>query len=569
MRNVANFWHRPTLAGVVSAAVVVGVAGTIPSAGPALETASASGPFRTDASHSRAVLSGEWGDDDTGEDEKASALTGYWRADEDLGSLYWVAKHYGAHQAWTQDDPYGRKVTGKDVTVAVIDTGVSPVPGLDTEGKVVNGPDLSFESQAEGTRYLDGYGHGTHMAAIIAGRDSELRASNEHDATLFAGVAPDAQILNMKVAAADGGADVSQVVAAIDWVVQHRRDNGMDVRVINLSYGTRSLQSYELDPLAHAVENAWRAGIVVVVAAGNDGLDVQTLTMPAMDPYVLAVGAVDHRGTGDPQDDVVAAFTNAGNDGRRPDLLAPGKSLVSLRVPGSVADLEHPEGMVTGDADERLFRGSGTSQAAAVVSGAVALILQDRPELTPDQVKAILESTATPLKLNPDPAMGAGVLDIQRAIAVNTPEPSSVRQTWPASTGLGTLEASRGDEHVVDPENGVMLTGEVDALGAPWDARSWSSASAAGAAWSGGDWNARSWSGSDWSARSWSGAAWAARSWSGESWSGSDWQARSWSSDEWNARSWSGIDWLARSWSEAAWVARSWSGDDWATTSSR
>jgi serine protease AprX len=523
--------------GAAVAALAVGTAAVTPvpeqaAASPVIDTSSASAPAAA------TVLDGEWGDDDTREDEQASQATGHWRADEDQGSLYWVAKNYGAHQAWTQDDPYGRKVTGKGVTVAVIDTGVSPVPGLDTAGKVVNGPDLSFESQVEGTRYLDGYGHGTHMAGIIAGRDAELRQGNEHDARLFAGVAPDAQILNMKVAAADGGTDVSQVVAAIDWVVQHRRDNGMDVRVINLSYGTRSLQSYELDPLAHAVENAWRAGIVVVVAAGNDGLSQPSLTMPAVDPYVLAVGAVDHRGTPDPQDDVVASFTNGGSDTRRPDLLAPGKSLVSLRVPGSVADEGHPEGMVTGDQDARLFRGSGTSQAAAVVSGAAALLLQDRPELTPDQIKAILESTAAPLKQNPHPAMGAGVLDIQRALAANTPDAAAVRQSWPVSTGLGTLEASRGGEHVVDPSNGAVLSGEVDALGTPWDARSWSTASAAGTAWSGGDWNARSWSGGDWSARSWSG-------------------------DQWEARSWSDLDWHARSWSEAAWVARSWSGDEW------
>ena len=510
------------------------------------------------------ILEDEWGDDDSQEDEQASR-TGTWQAGADQGSLHWITRTYGAQQAWTQDDPYGRKVTGKGVTVAVIDTGVAPVPGLDGAGKVVNGPDLSFESQADGTRYLDGYGHGTHMAGIVAGRDTSVQAGNEHDATKFVGVAPDARILNMKVGAADGGVDVTQVIAAIDWIVQHRRDNGMNVRVINLAYGTGSLQPYELDPLAHAVENAWRKGIVVVVAAGNDGLTTPRLTMPAMDPYVIAVGAVDHRGTADQADDVVADFTNGGSSIRRPDLLAPGKSVVSLRVPGSRADVGHPEWLVVGDSDQRFFRGSGTSQATAVVSGAVALLLQDKPTLTPDQVKFLLKSTAVPLKVNPHPSMGAGVINLNRAVSVPAYYIPPARQTWPVSTGLGSLEASRGGEHVVDPATGAMLTGEVDALGTLWDARRWSTASAAGTAWTGGDWNARSWSGSDWSARSWSGAAWAARSWSGHSWAGSDWQARSWSSDVWDARSWSGSDWNARSWSQSAWVARSWSGDDWAT----
>ena len=514
------------------------------------------------------MLDGEWGDDDSREDEHASADTGSWDPDKDQGSLSWITKHYRAQQVWSYEDPYGRDVTGNGVTVAVIDTGVAPVPGLDTPGKVINGPDLSFESQADGTRYLDGYGHGTHMAGIIAGRDTGCGDSGGEDgegskAEPFCGMAPDARILNVKVGAADGGADVTQMIAAIDWVVQHRNDNGMNVRVLNLSYGTESLQSYELDPLAHAVENAWRHGIVVVAAAGNNGLATQSLTMPAVDPYVLAVGAVDHWGTSNPDDDVVADFTNGGNAARRPDLLAPGKSVVSLRVPGSYVDVGHPEGLVTGDAEQRFFRGSGTSQAAAVVSGTVALLLQDRPWLKPDQVKRLLRTTATPLDENPHPAMGAGVLDIRRAADASTPGASTSTQTWPASTGLGTLEESRGGEHVVDPENGAVLVGETDALGNPWDARRWSTASTAGSAWTGGEWNGQVWSGDGWSAQSWSGPAWAARRWSGISWSGLDWSARRWSTDYWSARRWSGEDWQARRWSEAAWLARRWSGDDW------
>ena len=201
-------------------------------------------------------------------------------------------------------------------------------------------------------------------------------------------MAPDAKLLNMKVGAADGGADVSQVIAALDWVVEHRKDHGMNVRVVNLAYGTESAQPWQVDPLARAVENAWNAGLVVVTAAGNDGLDAPSLLMPAVDPHVLAVGAVDNVGTPTTADDVVADFTSGGNETRRPDVLAPGKSVVSLRVPGSYVDDQHPEGLVTGDDSERFFRGSGTSQATAVVSGEVALLLSARPSLTPDQVKA-------------------------------------------------------------------------------------------------------------------------------------------------------------------------------------
>jgi serine protease AprX len=502
-----------------------------------------------------ALNESSWGDDDTREDEDASARSGAWNASQDLGSLYSLTSASGAREVWARADTAGRALTGEGVGVALVDTGIAPVAGLDAPGKVVNGPDLSFESQAEGTRHVDGYGHGTHMAGIIAGHDAD--GAGLPSPSAFAGVAPGARLVNVKVGAADGGADVSQIIAAIDWVVAHRNDDGLNIRVINLSYGTASAQHYTLDPLAHAVENAWRHGIVVVVAAGNDGGE-SPLTMPAADPYVVAVGAVDHNGTADVSDDTVAEFTNPGNAQRRPDLVAPGKSVVSLRVPGSTADLEHPEGLITGDVDGRYFRGSGTSQAAAVVSGSVALLLQHHPELTPDQVKSVLTTTARPLA-QATPAQGAGVLDIAAAVDAAAPSPTAAAQTWPVATGLGSLDASRGGSHVADPETGVVLTGEVDALGSPWDARRWSTASAQGTAWNGGEWNARRWSGDAWSGGSWTAGSWLGASWTGSSWTGTDWQARRWSSDVWAARRWSGTDWEARRWSEASWLARRWS----------
>ncbi|MEX0667061.1 MAG: S8 family serine peptidase, partial [Acidimicrobiia bacterium] len=168
---------------------------------------------------------------------------------------------------------WSRGYTGEGVTVALIDTGVVPVNGLMGEGKVVNGPDLSFDGPNENLRYLDLFGHGTHMAGIIAGRDNgaptDLSAnSGGRD---FLGVAPGAQILNIKVGDAIGSSDVSQVIAGLNWVVTHRNDAGMNVRVMNLAYGIDSATDHQVDALAYAVEAAWKAGIVVVVAAGNDG----------------------------------------------------------------------------------------------------------------------------------------------------------------------------------------------------------------------------------------------------------------------------------------------------------
>ena len=288
--------------------------------------------------------------------------------------------------------------TGAGVDVAMIDTGVSPVEGLATQGKIINGPDLSFESQAPNLANLDTNGHGTFMAGLIVGHYSNLTAPYaDAPVSEYRGVAPDARIVSLKVGGADGGVDVSQVIAAIDWVVQHKNDNGMHIRVLNLSYGTDSTQPESVDPLSYVVEQAWKAGIVVVAAAGNTGYQTGSgapgLADPAYNPFVIGVGGYDTNGTATATDDTMGAYSasGAGCFGcRRPDFVAVGSHLQGLRVPNSYVDLNHPEG----DLGDRYFRGSGTSEAAAITSGAIASILQKYPNMTPDQVKAFIRSDA-------------------------------------------------------------------------------------------------------------------------------------------------------------------------------
>lgn len=167
------------------------------------------------------------------------------------GSMYWVAQAAtGAASFW--DDGY----IGTGIDVAVIDSGVVPVNGLTYPGKVINGPDLSFESQAENLIYQDTFGHGTHMAGMIAGHDDRASEVKRGNTAHFLGMAPGARIVNVKVADSAGAVDVTQMIAAIDWVVQHRNDNGMNIRVLNLSYGTDGFQNYAIDPLTDAVERA-------------------------------------------------------------------------------------------------------------------------------------------------------------------------------------------------------------------------------------------------------------------------------------------------------------------------
>ena len=299
---------------------------------------------------------------------------------------------YGVGQEVTGAGEYWNDgFRGQGVDVALIDSGVAAVDGLNAPGKVLHGPDLSFESQQDEFRHHDTFGHGTHMAGIIAGRDTATpqpvqKGVQDH----FVGVAPQARVTSLKVADSHGNTDVSQVLAAIDWVVQHRRDPGMNIRVLNLSFGTDGVQDYRFDPLTYAAEVAWRSGIVVVVAAGNRGDGSEKLDNPAYDPFVLAVGGADGRATYDVADDVIGDFSSHGDASRVPDLVAPGTSIVSLSAPGSRADVENPAARV----GTRQLRGSGTSQAAAVVSGAAALVVSQRPGITPDQVKELLTPTA-------------------------------------------------------------------------------------------------------------------------------------------------------------------------------
>jgi Subtilase family len=480
-------------------------------------------------------------DDDKGDDD------GTYNPLTDDGSMFTLtARVTGAVSMWADGH------TGEGVDVALIDSGVVPVDGLTVPGKVVNGADLSIESQADNLRHLDSYGHGTHMAGIIAGRD--LPSTPGPLSHRFYGMAPDARLVSVKVADAHGATDVSQVIAAIDWVVQHRHDNGMNIRVLNLSFGTDGVQSYLLDPLAYAAEVAWHRGIVVVVAAGNRSYGSGRLNNPAYDPYLLAVGAADGRGTSTHRDDRVASFSSCGSRARRPDLVAPGQSVVSLRDPGSHIDQEYPEGRVS----ERFFRGSGTSQAAAVASGAVALLLSQRPFLTPDQVKEVLTSSAVRIRRGDRLCQGAGMLDLREAMHERTP---GGVQLWPRATGLGSLEAARGTAHLSDGEE--ELRGEIDIFGTQWDGKSWSEASWAGTSWLGGLWNGKSWSGDSWSGTSWAGKSWSAIAWSSGSWSGKSWSDMSWSGKSWSGKSWSVGTWSGKSWSGKSWGADAWATADW------
>jgi serine protease AprX len=414
---------------------------------------------------------------------------------------------------------------GLGVTVALIDTGVADLPDLAGRVLPVNtsllgtetAPCVNLSGEAD---CRDSYGHGTFLAGLIAGSGA---ASNG----TYAGLAPQANLVSLKVAGRDGAADVSNVIAAIQWAVSFKDQYG--IKVLNLSLGTDSTQSYKVDPLNYAVERAWAAGIVVVVSASNRGPGAGTISKPGDDPFVVTVGAVDDPGTPSIKDDNLPSFSSRGPtaaDGlAKPDLVAPGAHLVSLSAPGSALATEFPSSMAA-----PYRRGSGTSMATAVTSGAVALMLSAQPSMTPDRVKFALTSTARGVASNDRMAVGDGMLDAASTLFAPA---GNANQGLERSSGLGSLDASRGTVRVqTDDPLRTVVDGALTAQLLLWDPVAYTAADWNGASWYGASWYGASWYGASWYGASWYGASWYGASWYGEpdgaSWYGASWYGASW-----------------------------------------
>jgi len=299
-----------------------------------------------------------------------------------------------ANIAWN----YGWNGTG--VGVAVIDSGITKTS--DFGSRIVYS-----ESFVDGQDASDQYGHGTHVAGIIGANGANSTGSNF--TRTFKGIAPNVNLIDLRVLDANGAGDESDVIAAIQRAIQLK--NAYNIRVINLSLGRPVYESYTLDPLCQAVEAAWKAGIVVVTAAGNSGRDntygnngYGTILSPGSDPYVITVGAMNAKGTTYRWDDVVASYSSKGptlvDHIVKPDLVAPGNNIVSVTatLPSQypqtlVPNNYYVSGIALGNSSKYL-RLSGTSMATPVVAGAAALLIQQNPSITPDQVKARLMKTA-------------------------------------------------------------------------------------------------------------------------------------------------------------------------------
>jgi serine protease AprX len=360
--------------------------------------------------------------------------------------------------------PWSLGATGRGVGVAVVDTGIAgdlvdfDKSQTDTTSREI----ASVVTNPYAKTDLDSYGHGTHVAGIIAG-NGDARPSSDALKGDYIGVAPEANLINVKVSDEKGDATVLDVIYGLQFVVDNK--STYNIRVVNLSLESADAQSYKTDPLDAAAESAWFNGIVVVAAAGNRGTDADAVNYaPGNDPYVISVGGVDDMGTKNTLDDALASWSSRGTtqDGyAKPDIVAPGAHIVSTLAPGSAFASMCPSCVVSG----QYIRAGGTSMAAPMVAGAAAVLLQLNPGLTPNQVKGTLQATTRKVT-------GDGANEVSLAALVQGALPITT-----ANQGLtpNTLVSSS--------------TGKIDYTRSSWSRSSWSRSS-----WSRSSWSRSSWS---------------------------------------------------------------------------
>ncbi|MGN6472951.1 MAG: S8 family serine peptidase, partial [Mycobacteriales bacterium] len=396
-------------------------------------------------------------------------------------------------------------VTGTGVGVAVLDTGIDALP--DFSGRLLGGIDLSGGTDP----FQDSYGHGTFVAGLIAGDGTSSGGA-------YVGEAPGANLVSVKVAGASGTTDVATVIQGITWALANRTAYG--IKVLNMSLGEVPTGPTQLNPLDQAVEAAWQQGLTVVTSAGNSGPAAGTITAPGDDPTVITVGALDDQNTVGTGDDSIPSFSSEGptaaNAWLKPDLVAAGRSVVSLRAPGSVIDQTYPSAEV-GTSN---FVGSGTSFSTAVTSGAAALVAQQNPSATPNEIKARLVATATPGPTGNATVEGHGDLDAYDA----------------ATCPPVTLSQSFGSV-LMPSAPGVSIP-----LITTWAVSDWNplnfSANITSNAWNSNAWNSNAWNSNAWNSNAWNSNAWNSNAWNSNAWNSNAWNSNAWNSNAWNSNAW-------------------------------
>jgi serine protease AprX len=405
-----------------------------------------------------------------------------------------------APQVWSQ-----LGLTGQGVGVAIVDSGVYPHPDL--AGRIVASIDFTTASPTvSSTSSGDPGGHGTHVAGLVAGDGTASGGA-------FTGVAPRANIINVRVIDANGSSNVSTILRGLQWVLANRAT--YNIKVVNLSLGATPAASYKSDLMATAAEVLNFAGVTVVVSAGNTGPLAGTVTTPGTDPYVVTVGALDDNGTSLPLDDLMSVFSARGRTTfdylSKPDLVAPGRKMVSLRSPGSALDTLFADRQVTanGALTADYYRLSGTSMAAPIVAGVVALMVERNPSLSPSQIKKRLKSTATALMFGTAFDRGAGLVNAYKAVSSVDPGREYAPDRVSDAFAKDMRKFIQGQPFVW---RDLTYHGGVDTAGMTWEGVTWE--------------NVR------WDAVTWENVTWEGFTWEGVTWEGVTWETLTWQSTD-------------------------------------
>jgi serine protease AprX len=388
------------------------------------------------------------------------------------GSNYYLDT-LGVRKAWTLKDASGRSLNGQGIGVAVVDSGLTQTSSR-AFTRIIDREHFSWTSWTDN----DLFGHGTHVAGIIAGNGAG--STNNQ----FAGIAPGVNLIGLKVCDDQGYARESDAVEALQWIYDNR--TRYNIRVVNLSINCGQNIDYDESPLDAACEILWFNKIVVVVSAGNKGGVADTYNTadapPANDPFVITVGATDENGTAIRTDDQEASWSargNAADSSKKPEILAPGAHIVSTLAPGSKWSNLAAKCRVGTD----YVVASGTSMAAPMVVGTVALLLQDEPNLTPDQVKyRLLNATTDQVGCKP-------YLNAYAVVTSNT--------TQSENTGHDVSDLLTTGYLPVDFNNSTN-----------WDSVKWNSVKWNSVKWNSVKWNSIKWNSFMWNSVMWNSVMW-------------------------------------------------------------
>jgi serine protease AprX len=399
--------------------------------------------------------------------------------------------------------------SGRGITVAVLDSGVAA--DGDLGGRVL--ASVGFAGAHDST-HPDRGGHGTHIAGTIAG--SGYKSAGE-----YVGMAPNANVVDVQVLDQNGNGRVSSVLRGMEWVLAHQAQ--FNIRVMNMSFGAPSAGSYKFDPFCAAAEVAWKKGIVVVTAAGNLGPSNGKVESPGISPYVVTVGSTDDHGTLTLTTDTLGWWSSWGtpqDSTARPDLVAPGRRVASVYVPGSTLATHLPDHVVIAGNGSKYFRLTGTSMSTAVVSGAAALVLEHQPSLKPDQVKKILTSTTRAFGTVAMPAgAGTGVLDAYSAWGSDVRGSSNAGQRLSDGAARTLYPVAYGQP---------LVWKSLTYLGTNWSAYTWVTL----------PWNDPTWDNIAWDNIAWDNIAWDNIAWDQTSWDNIAWDNIAWDSSEWDNIAW-------------------------------